>query len=61
MTDIQTLFARDPLDLTDDDISEIVAEFRAKRHQFLAAPSKAKAAKPAAIPQDLTGLLDSLV
>jgi multidrug resistance efflux pump len=45
-TDINTLFHRDPMEMTDDDISSIIAEYRRKRHLFQSgAPSKATAAK----------------
>lgn len=34
MTDLSTLFARNPLDLTRDDISTLIEAFRKSRHQF---------------------------
>ena len=37
------LFFRDPLDLTDDDVTEIIAKMREKRHAYLANPTAAKA------------------
>lgn len=46
MSDIATLFARDPLSLTRDDISTIVAEFRKSRHQFTLGDMKAGSTKP---------------
>lgn len=52
MTDINELFSRDPLKLTDDNIDEIIEEMRAKRHLFNSgagtvkkAPAKSKLAK----------------
>ena len=36
MTELAELFARDPLDLTRDDINLIVQKFRDSRHQFVA-------------------------
>jgi hypothetical protein len=48
-TDINELFNRDPLKLTDPDIGKIIAEYRRKRHLFMAAPTGAK--KPAAAPK----------
>lgn len=46
MSDMTDLFMRDPLDLTDEDISKIIAHYREARATFRAAPSAAK--KPAA-------------
>ena len=43
-TDMNELFSRDPLDLTQDDITKIIKHMRDKRASFIAAP----AAKPAA-------------
>jgi hypothetical protein len=34
MTDLSTLFARNPLDLTREDITTIIEAFRKARHQF---------------------------
>ena len=44
ITDINVLFSRDPLSLTDDDIDKIILEFRKRRHMFNSAPA-ATAAK----------------
>lgn len=44
-TDINELFSRDPLKLTDDDITQIVAEFRKRRNLFNANPASAAAPK----------------
>jgi len=41
-TDINELFNRDPLSLTDDDITAIIAEMRKKRHLFKSAPAPGK-------------------
>lgn len=46
MTDLTELFARNPLDLTRDDLTEIVTQFRAARHQFNAGNMKAGSTKP---------------
>jgi hypothetical protein len=46
VSDIQELFARDPLKLTKDDITEIVEKFRASRHQFNLGNLKAGSTKP---------------
>lgn len=46
MTDLTELFARNPLDLTRDDLTEIVKQFRAARHQFNAGNMKAGSTKP---------------
>lgn len=40
------LFYRDPLELTDEDISEIIAKLRENRAAFLANPAAAKANGP---------------
>jgi len=44
MTDINELFNRDPLELTDDDIGKIIKEFREKRAAFNSSPAKTKKA-----------------
>jgi hypothetical protein len=46
MTDLAELFARDPLNLTDDDIRSIVEEMRKSRHAFNAGNAKAGSTKP---------------
>lgn len=46
MTDIAMLFSRDPLDLSKQDISEIIEEMRKSRHAFNAGNSKAGSTKP---------------
>lgn len=46
MSDIQELFARDPLKLTKSDISEIVERFRQSRHQFNLGNKTAGKTKP---------------
>jgi hypothetical protein len=43
-TDINELFSRDPLNLTDPDIDEIIAAMRERRHLFKAGPAKAPSA-----------------
>ena len=50
MSDIQELFARDPLKLTKDDRSKIIAYFRENRAKFLAGaklPKEPKVKGPA--------------
>lgn len=44
--DLAELFARDPLDLTDDDIRSIIEEMRKSRHAFNAGNMKAGSTKP---------------
>lgn len=44
--DINTLFNRDPMSLSDDDISQIVEEYRKKRHAFNTNPTATKRAPP---------------
>lgn len=44
--DLNELFSRDPLQLTNDEIDQIIEEMRAKRHLFQSAP----ATKPKAAP-----------
>ncbi len=44
--DIAELFARDPLQLTRDDITTIITEMRKSRHAFTAGNLKAGSTKP---------------
>jgi hypothetical protein len=46
MTDLSTLFARNPLDLTREDITTIIEAFRKARHQFTLGNVKAGRTKP---------------
>lgn len=46
MTDLSTLFARNPLDLTRDDISTIIEAYRKSRHQFNLGNAAAGRTKP---------------
>lgn len=46
MTDLATLFSRDPLQLTDPDIRSIIEEMRKSRHAFNAGNAKAGSTKP---------------
>ena len=46
MTDITELFARDPLDLSKQDIAAIVAKFRESRKAFNLGNSRAGSTKP---------------
>jgi len=46
MSDLAELFARDPLKLTDDDITAIITEMRKSRHAFNAGNAKAGSTKP---------------
>lgn len=46
MTDLAELFARDPLELTKDDIRSIIEEMRKSRHAFNAGNAKAGSTKP---------------
>jgi len=46
VTDIATLMARDPLELTKDDIAIIVDQFRASRKAFNLGNVKAGSTKP---------------
>lgn len=59
-TDIATLFARDPEQMTDADIDAIIQVMREKRHLFNQAPLDRKApkltAKEEKVKKDLTGL-----
>ena len=59
MTDIQALFARDPLKLTRDDRAELIAHLRQLRHNYAAKPAatpKAKTTKKPSIEIDLGSL-----
>lgn len=49
MSEISDLFARDPLGLTDQDLSKIIAHFRASRSAFMQAGTRAK---PTAEPKE---------
>ncbi len=40
MTDITEMFSRNPLDLTDSNIDEIIVEFRKRRHLYNSGPAK---------------------
>lgn len=46
MTDLSTLFARDPLSLTRADIDTIISEMRKSRHAFNLGNAKAGSTKP---------------
>lgn len=46
MSDMTDLFMRDPLDLTDEDITKIIEHYREARATFRAAPSAGKKAAP---------------
>lgn len=46
MTDLAELFARDPLQLTNDNIRSIIEEMRKSRHAFNAGNAKAGSTKP---------------
>ena len=45
-TDIAELFRRDPLKLSDQDIDQIIEQFRSSRHQFNKGNMKAGSTKP---------------
>lgn len=44
-TDINELFSRDPMKLTDENIGQIIAEFRKRRAMFNANPAAASSTK----------------
>lgn len=46
MSDLAELFARDPLNLTKEDIRSIIEEMRKSRHAFNAGNAKAGSTKP---------------
>lgn len=46
MTDLSQLFARNPLDLTRENIATIIEAFRKSRHQFSLGNVKAGSTKP---------------
>lgn len=56
MSDVNELFSRDPLSLTNEDIDQIIEEMRAKRHLFQSAP----ASKPKAAPAKTKAQADAL-
>lgn len=47
-TDINELFSRDPMSLTDTDIDSIIEEMRKKRHLFNTSPGKTGQTRSAA-------------
>ncbi len=57
---LDELFSRDPLGLSDQDISSIVRELRRQREKWLAEPEKKAAKKPASKPVKLDVSLDDL-
>lgn len=46
MSDMQELFSRNPMELTRDDLTTIVEEFRKSRHAFNTGNMKAGSTKP---------------
>lgn len=61
MTDLSTLFARNPLDLTRADITTIIEAFRKSRHQFNLGNVRAGSTKPPTEKQKkLSALADKL-
>lgn len=61
MSDIAELFARNPLELTKDDVTKIVEEMRKSRHAFNAGNMKAGSTKaPTTKQKELTSLSDKL-
>jgi len=46
MTDMNELFSRDPLSLTDENIDQIIEEMRKRRHLFNAGGATATKAAP---------------
>lgn len=57
MTDIMELFARDPLDLSKQDVALIVAKFRESRKAFNLGNSRAGSTKPPTVKQKKTSAL----
>jgi len=47
MTDINELFSNDPLKHTNEDIDQIIAEMRKRRHLYKAGPAQPKATSTA--------------
>lgn len=60
MSDISELFTRDPLSLTRDDITIIVAEMRKRRGQFLLGNAKAGAPKQTEKQKNVSALAEKL-
>lgn len=61
MSDLAELFARNPLDLTRDDVTKIVEEMRKSRHAFNLGNMKAGSTKPPTAKQkELTSLADKM-
>lgn len=59
--DIAELFARDPLQLTQENIRTIIAEMRKSRHQFNAGNQRAGSTKPKTAKQkQISSLADQL-
>ena len=61
MNDLATIFSRDPLELTDDDIGQTIAYFRANRHLFNQTPVKTRPKKESAAPANLDINLDDIL
>lgn len=59
MTDLSTLFARNPLDLTREDITTLVEAFRKARHQFTLGNATAGQTKPLSEKQQRVATLAS--
>ena len=59
MSDIAELFSRDPLSLTNDDISLIITEMRKSRNNFNAGNMKAGNTKPKTEKQQQISTLSS--
>lgn len=62
MNDLQRLFAKDPLDLTDIDLDAMISDLRSRRSQFILGSKRAGSVKKDAKPlpkgfdlQDLLG------
>lgn len=58
MSDIADLFQRDPLQLTEEDLSTIIEKFRAARGQFNLGNLRAGSTKPPTAKQQLIDKLD---
>lgn len=58
MSELQRIFDTDPLNLTREDISKVIAAYREQRNQFNLAAKAPKAAKAKAAPKEKVEQID---
>ncbi len=60
MSDITDIFARDPLDLTDENIMSVIEYFRERRHMFNAGNLKAGTTKKMKVSKEAEEIVSGL-